>query len=39
MDALVRKFTATHDMKVKEEIEQLAREHGKLREPWVFVAG
>ena len=39
MDALARKFAATHDMKVKEEIERLAKEHGKLKEPWVFVAG
>ena len=28
---------ATHDMKVKEEIERLAKEYGKLKEPWVFV--
>jgi hypothetical protein len=33
-----RKFAATHDMNVKEEIERLAREYGKLKEPWVFVA-
>jgi hypothetical protein len=39
MDALARKFAAPHDMKVKEEIERLAREYGKLKEPWVFVAG
>jgi hypothetical protein len=38
MDALARQFAATHDMKVKEEIEQVAREYGKLGEPWVFVA-
>jgi len=25
-------------MNVKEEIERLAREYGKLKEPWVFVA-
>jgi hypothetical protein len=31
-------LAATHDMKVKEEIERLAREYGKLGEPWVFVA-
>jgi hypothetical protein len=24
-------------MKVKEEIERLAREYGKLEEPWVYV--
>jgi hypothetical protein len=28
----------THDMKVKDEIERLAREYGKLKEPWVFVS-
>jgi hypothetical protein len=38
MDALAREFAATHDMNVKEEIERLAREYGKLKEPWVFVA-
>jgi len=30
MDALARKFAATHDMSVKEEIERLAREYGNL---------
>jgi hypothetical protein len=38
MDALARKFHETHDMAVKDEIERLARERGKLKEPWVFVA-
>jgi hypothetical protein len=38
MDALAREFAATHDMNVKEEIERLAREYGKLKEPWGFVA-
>jgi hypothetical protein len=38
MDALARKFAATHDMKVKEEIERLAREYGKLKAPWQFVS-
>ena len=38
MDTLARKFAATHDMKVKEEIKRLAREYGKLGEPWRFVA-
>jgi hypothetical protein len=33
-----RKFAATHDMNVKEEIERLVREYGKLKEPWVFAA-
>jgi hypothetical protein len=36
MDALARKFHDTHDMNVKDEIERLARERGKLKEPWVF---
>ena len=38
MDALARKFHETHDMKVKDEIERLLKEYGKLKEPWVFVA-
>ena len=38
MDALARKFHDTHDMKVKDEIERLARERAKLGEPWVLVA-
>ena len=38
MDALARQFAATHDMKVKDEINLLAKEYGKLDEPWVFVA-
>ena len=38
MDALARQFAATHDMKVKDEINLLAKEYGKLKEPWVFVA-
>ena len=38
MDALARQFAATHDMKVKDEINLLAKEYGKLEEPWVFVA-
>ena len=37
MDSLARQFAATHDMKVKEEINLLAKEYGKLDEPWVFV--
>jgi hypothetical protein len=39
MDALARNFAATHDMKVKDEINLLAKEYGKLGEPWRFVAG
>jgi hypothetical protein len=31
MDALARQFAANHDMKVKEELERLAGEYGKLR--------
>jgi hypothetical protein len=38
IDALARKFHETHEIKVKEEIERLAREYGKLKEPYVFVA-
>jgi len=38
MDALAQRFAATHDMKVKEEIERLAGEYSKLGEPWIFVA-
>jgi hypothetical protein len=38
MDALARNFGATHDIKVKNKIERLAKEYGKLKEPWVFVA-
>jgi hypothetical protein len=36
MDALARKFHETHDMKVKDELERLLKEYGKLKEPWVF---
>jgi hypothetical protein len=35
-DALVRKFADTHDMQVKDELERLLKEYGKLREPWSF---
>ena len=37
MDALARQFAATHDMKVKEEIERLAKDYGELNKPWRFV--
>src|SRR5215475_1059984 len=37
-DALARKFAATHDMKVKEEIERLLKEYGKLEQLWVIRA-
>ena len=38
MDALARTFSATHDMKVKNEIERLLKEYGELGKPWEFVA-
>jgi hypothetical protein len=38
MDALAREFHETHNMDVKDEIERLAREYGKLGGPWEFVA-
>jgi hypothetical protein len=38
MDALAQQFAATHDIEVKDKIERLAREYGKLGEAWVFVA-
>ena len=38
MDALARKFHETHDTAVKDELERLLKEYGKLKEPWVFVA-
>src|SRR4030095_3338458 len=38
MDALARKFHETHDMAVKDELERLLKEYGKLKEPWVFVS-
>jgi hypothetical protein len=37
MDALARQFAATHDLKGKEEINRLAKECGKLKQPWVSV--
>jgi hypothetical protein len=38
MDSPARRFAATHDMKVKEEIERLTAEYSKFKEPWRFVA-
>ena len=35
-DALARKFHETHDMTVRDELERLLKEYGKLKEPWVF---
>src|SRR6266436_6146186 len=37
LDKLAREFATTHDMKVKKEIERLAAEYGKLKEPWRFM--
>jgi len=36
-DGLARKFHETHDMAVKDELERLLKEYGKLTEPWRFV--
>src|SRR5215467_232081 len=36
MDALARKFHETLDMAVKDELERLLKEYGKLEEPWAF---
>ena len=38
VDALAQQFIATHDMKVKAEIDRLSSELVKLDRPWVFVA-
>ena len=38
MDALGHQFAATHDMKVKEEIDRLNSELVKLDKPWRFVS-
>ena len=35
-EALAWKFHDTHEIKLKNEIERLARERSKLGEPWVF---
>ena len=37
-DALARKFHETRDMAVKEELERLLKEYGKLEKPWEFVS-
>src|SRR4029077_7084725 len=37
LDKLAREFATTHDVRVKEEIERLAAEYEKLKEPWRFV--
>jgi hypothetical protein len=36
MDSLAQKFARNHDMKVKDEIERLAKEYGKLKDASVF---
>ena len=36
-DALARKFHETHNMAVKDELERLLKEYGKLEKPWNFV--
>jgi hypothetical protein len=38
LERLGRQFATARDMKIKEEIERLAAEHDKLKEPWQFVA-
>jgi hypothetical protein len=38
LDKLTRQFATTQDVKVKKEIERLAKEYQKLKEPWRFVA-
>jgi phosphoenolpyruvate carboxylase len=39
LDKLKREFaTTTQDVKVKKEIERLAKEYEKLKEPWRFVS-
>jgi hypothetical protein len=38
MNALARKFHETHDINVKNELERLLKEYGKLKQPWVFVS-
>ena len=38
MDALARQFAASHDTKVKEEIDRLNSELVKLDKPWRFLS-
>jgi hypothetical protein len=38
MVTLALEFHDTHNMNVKNEIERLAKEYGKLKEPWVLQA-
>ena len=35
-DALARKFHETDNLAVKDEIERLLKEYGKLERPWEF---
>jgi hypothetical protein len=37
LDKLKGQFAASHDMKIKKEIERLAPEYDRLKEPWRFV--
>src|SRR5262249_3523575 len=37
-DALARKFHDTHDMAMRDELDRLLRENGKIEKPWWFVA-
>jgi hypothetical protein len=37
-DALARQFHETHDINVKNELERLLKEYGKLKEPWMFIS-
>src|SRR5215831_13115493 len=37
-DALARKFYETHDMAVKDDLERLLKEYGKLEKPWEIKA-
>jgi hypothetical protein len=38
MDKLAREFAAIHDPKVRDELNRLSIERGKLAEPWDFVS-
>jgi|SRR6266481_455876 len=38
LDRLARQLATTHDMKIKEEIDLLTAEYGKLKGFWRFVA-
>ena len=36
MDALAQKFAATHDIKLKDEIERMAKKYGRLRRLRIY---